>query len=163
MNLETWAARWGLSEQALIELRDVLRAPLVTVEQNNKGTEAGAQQKIRLSAGQHGQIVWRNNVGMLPDVNGTPVRFGLANDSAKVNKSVKSSDLIGVTPMVYAGRTFGIFTAIECKKPGWKFKGTDREKAQLAFLNIVRSYGGIGAFCTSQNDYQNAINQYVTG
>jgi hypothetical protein len=152
-----------LSEQALIELRDVLRAPLVTVDKNNEGSEAGAQQRIRLAAGQRGQIVWRNNVGVLPDQNGTPVRFGLANDSAKVNKSVKSSDLIGITPIVYAGRTFGVFTAIECKKPGWKFKGTDREKGQHTFHNIVRSYGGIGAFCTSENDFQNAINNYTIG
>lgn len=61
-------------------------------------SESAIQNKVRLAAAYAGLECWRNNVGvsMVIDEYGNkrPVRYGLANDSAKVNKEIKSSDLI---------------------------------------------------------------------
>ena len=115
-------------------------------------SEAAAQQRVRLEASQKGARLWRNNCGVLEDKTGRPVRYGLANDSPAVNKMIKSSDLIGITPHVVTpqdvGRTLGIFTAIEVKRHGWCFRGQDRETAQLRFIILVLSMGGIGKFST---------------
>ena len=118
--------------------------------------EAVAQQEIRLEAPRLGQRLWRNNNGACKDVNGRSIRYGLANDSAKVNKSVKSSDLIGITPLMITpamvGRTVGVFTTVEVKPKGWHFTGTDREFAQKAWIDLVVGLGGYGGFATGKED-----------
>jgi hypothetical protein len=83
--------------------------------------------------------------------NGTPVRYGLANDSKQLNTVCKSSDLIGITPITCGCNvTWGVFTSYECKRPNWKFSQNDqRAVAQLAWLKLVISMGGIGKFITS--------------
>jgi hypothetical protein len=82
------------------------------------------------------------------------VRYGLANDSAALSKCLKSSDLIGITPHTVSaydvGRLLGIFTSIEVKRPGWKYRGTEREQAQHAWLQLIISLGGIGRFSTGE-------------
>jgi len=93
-----------------------------------------------------GWRLFRNNVGVLKDERGVPVRYGIANDSPAMNKRIKSSDLIGIRPVVIApdmvGSTIGQFVAREVKKAGWKYKGTEHEKAQLAFGTLVIALGG---------------------
>jgi hypothetical protein len=79
------------------------------------------------------------------DERGVPVRYGLANESAKINKIVKSSDLIGISSQ-------GQFLAIECKRPGWKYTGNEHEAAQLAFITFIHSMGGDAKFVTSADD-----------
>ena len=76
------------------------------------------------------------------------VRYGLGNDSAQVNAVLKSSDLIGITPV----GGVGIFTSYEIKKPGWRYTGTPREVAQLRWLELVVSLGGIGKFISDVRD-----------
>lgn len=156
MTLEHWAIRHGVSLEALADLRRVLGAAY-TGEPNlgdSEGldSEGAAQNAIRLEAAAKGGRLWRNNVGALIDARGVPVRYGLANDSAAVNKVVKSSDLIGCVPVVVTpsmvGCTFGQFTAREVKHPGWRYAGTDREVAQLRFLELVVSLGGNAGFAT---------------
>jgi hypothetical protein len=107
--------------------------------------ESTLQSAVRAEAARLGVYLWRNNSGVLPDKRGVPVRFGLGNDSQRINAVLKSSDLIGITP---GGR----FVAIECKAPGWIGVRTDRERAQEAFIDLVRAQGGIAGFVTSLED-----------
>lgn len=151
--LTTWQARHGITPAALADLRailmpatDVLHAtPLVA-------SESFVQSKVRLAATQAGMRLWRNNVGVLPDARGVPIRFGLANDSPQLNRVIKSSDLIGCAPVhitpAHVGTVIGRFVARECKHSAWRYTGSDRELAQLKFINLVRSLGGDAAFTT---------------
>jgi hypothetical protein len=119
-------------------------------------SEAAVQTDVRLELSRRGVRVWRNNVGVLQDKDGRYIRFGLANDSRKVNENFKSSDLIGITPVTITpdmvGQTIGVFTSYEIKHEGWKFTQSGRHKAQAAWLMLVNSLGGIGRFITSVND-----------
>jgi len=112
-------------------------------------TEEDVLKAVRLEASQKDIRLWRNNVGACKDERGNYFRYGLCNDSAKLNESIKSSDLIGIRPVrLPDGRVIGQFVARECKRPGWKYSGTPRERAQLAFLELVRGMGGDAQFCT---------------
>jgi hypothetical protein len=82
------------------------------------------------------------------------VRYGLANDSAKVNAQVKSGDLIGlyrltVTPDM-VGQVIGQFWSLECKRPGWRYAGTPREVAQANWAALVVANGGRASFTTGE-------------
>lgn len=116
--------------------------------------ESDIQAKIRLEASKKGVKLWRNNVGALSDVNGRYVRYGLANESAQLNAVFKSSDLIGIRPVTITadmvGKTIGQFVAREVKTENWEFKGTPREKAQKAFMDLINALGGDAAFCTDE-------------
>lgn len=113
--------------------------------------ESAVQSHTRLVAAQAGLTMWRNNVGACEDATGRLIRYGLGNDSAQLNRVIKSSDLIGITPVVidarWLGYKLGVFTAIECKHSDWKFSSNDeRAVAQLKFHDIVRQAGGFAGF-----------------
>ena len=115
--------------------------------------EQEIQQIIRLEASSKGSVLWRNNVGCLPTGSGQWIRFGLANDSARMNQLIKSSDLIGIQPVLITsemiGSVFGRFIAREIKKPGWNYRGSPQEKAQDNFMELVNSMGGSACFADS--------------
>ena len=92
------------------------------------------------------------------------IRFGLGNDSQKLNKVWKSSDLIGMTRVTSTavGQVFGVFTAIECKRPGWVAPENERDRAQASFISTVRSLGGIGGFATDRNQYKRIIEECLS-
>jgi hypothetical protein len=123
-------------------------------------SEAWSQQRVRFAVAQAGGMAWRNNVGATPSecpecgAHSTPVRYGLANDSARLNSKVKSSDLILAIPrritQADVGTTLAQFGAVECKRPGWKYTGDKREVAQLAWLTLVRKLGGFATFSTGE-------------
>lgn len=119
-------------------------------------SEAAVQQEIRLHARNHQCMLWRNNNGACQDAKGRQIRYGLGNDSPQINKNFKSSDLIGITYKIVTpdmiGQPVGIFTSYEVKRQGWKFTGTDREKAQAAWLEIVKQWGGYAEFATGPHD-----------
>lgn len=119
--------------------------------------ETPVAQRVRLLSAQLNMDLWRNNSGAFKDDFGNMIRFGLANDSAEYNKVVKSSDLIGITPIIITpdmlGQIVGVFTAIETKASDWHMTPSDkRAKAQEAFHNIVRRAGGFAGFATSADD-----------
>ena len=115
--------------------------------------ESAVQQRTRLELARLGALVYRNNVGACEDKQGRIIRYGLCNESAQMNRALKSSDLIGVTPVLiqphHVGRTLGVFTAIECKHSDWHMTPSDaRAQAQQRFIELIRSVGGIGGFVT---------------
>jgi hypothetical protein len=118
--------------------------------------EAEVQKLLRLEASRRGWRLWRNNRGVAYDNRGVPVRFGLANDSMSVNNNLKSSDLIGIAPIIitpeHIGRKIGVFTSIECKKPNWKYTGSKNETAQRNWIDLVNMLGGYAKFVSSLED-----------
>ena len=138
-------------------------------------SEAGVQQYIRLEAANLGVLLWRNNSGVAgteghtcskcgnyDPPNGRPVRYGLGNDSAQLNKRIKSSDLIGVTPVVITqemvGRTLGVFTAVEVKHSDWTGRTlNERETAQLEFITLARSVGAMAGFAIDIETFRSIV------
>jgi hypothetical protein len=130
-----WAARHRIPPAAIVELAQLLGATdPVTIAGHG---EAHVQSSVRLEAPSKGVRLWRNNVGVLLDKTGRPVRYGLANESPKLNARLKSSDLIGwrrvVVTAADAGRTIAQFVARECK---------------LRWIELVASEGGDAKFAT---------------
>lgn len=148
--LNEWALRHGVPYAALNELRAIMGAVNTDPIGEAGESEAAIQKRVQLAATRAGGRLWRNNVGALKDERGVPVRYGLVNESAALNKIVKSSDLIGITPVVVTpamvGHTIGRFTAREVKAAGWTYKGNAHEKAQLKFIELVTALGGDACF-----------------
>lgn len=149
--LAEWANEWNVPAAALADLRRRLGAVAAPTTETG-ASESRAQSEIRLEAATKGVRLWRNNVGVLKDETGRPVRYGLANDTPEMNAKIKSSDLIGWRPLVITpglvGSTIAQFVAREVKRPGWRFTATDREAAQLRFLEMVLMNGGDACFAT---------------
>jgi hypothetical protein len=142
MTLIEWALRHSIPHAALVELNTLFRLddalPAVGASENS---ESAVQRAVRLEASALGHRLWRNNVGAGKLDNGSFIRWGLANETAGVNKVIKSSDLIGI-------RSDGVFMAREIKPAGWRYAGTEREIAQLAFLKLITGFGGDACFAT---------------
>lgn len=159
MTFAEWAARWNIPAQALAELA---RCSIVEPDPDNLvggKTEAYVQSAIRgIEAPSKGVFLWRNNVGagtLHPEADlcdrcrmlrKRPVRWGLANDSKRVNEVIKSADLIGIRRIVITpdmvGKAVGQFVSRECKREDWNYKGTPEEQAQLAWATIINDNGG---------------------
>jgi len=155
MNLIQWAIKWGVSIEAVEDLRREFG--LVNTDpapSNNTESETAVQTRIRLEATRKGCRVWRNNVGGTYTEDGSFLRYGLANDSKQMNNLIKSSDLIGLRPLMithhHVGGIIGQFIAREVKAANWSYSGTKREAAQLKFLELVASMGGDAAFANSE-------------
>lgn len=153
MNLAAWVLRHGIPQSSIVELNQIFGTG--TPPASNQ-SEAAVSQRVRLQASVQGARLWRNNVGVWIDDRGVPIRYGLCNESASQNQALKSSDLIGITPVVirqeHVGLTVGVFTAYEIKEGDWSYRGVGREGAQLAFLQLVAGMGGIAKFVNSEDD-----------
>lgn len=157
MNLNQWAIKHGVSYEALEDLRREfgLIADMDPKSHGRDKSESAVQANVRLEASRKGLILMRNNVGVALDDNGVrSLRYGLANDSKKLNDKLKSSDLIGIrkvliTP-VMVGSIIGQFVARECKPESWLYAGTKREIAQLAFLQLIMAHGGDAGFVNKE-------------
>lgn len=147
MTFDEWAERWRLPQQALDELTIVQWETGVP----KPGSEAYVQSNVRLKAATLGWYLWRNNCGAAEMTRGGFVRFGLANDSPKLNAILKSADLIGWRPHVVVpediGRTLAVFLSVECKAPGWRPASDPRYPAQLRWAALVKRCGGYAEFC----------------
>lgn len=121
--------------------------------------EEEVQADLRLKIAREGKtVVFRNNSGAAEDKTGRIIRYGLANDSARINKEIKSHDLIGWTSIVITpemvGQKVAVFTSIECKRQGWKPDPNDeREKAQRKWGDAVSAAGGIVRFISDADQW----------
>ncbi len=158
MNINEWQKRWNISDHAINEL---LYDAIPTATMSDE-TEAAVSQKIKLEASRRGGIMWRNNSGAVT-IDNRHIRFGLGNQSAKLNKHFKSADLIGITPVLitlaHVGQTIGRFVAGEVKRGDWVWSGDEKEEAQWKYLNVVNRLGGIGRFMKSQGDYEKCLTE----
>ena len=104
-------------------------------------SEEQVKAEIRLEASRRGWKLFRNNVGVLRDSRGVPVRYGLANDSAALNKHLKSGDLIGMRPVSITqemvGKVIGQFVSVECKRPDGRI-----DPAQQKWADMINEAGG---------------------
>lgn len=162
MTFTEWAARWALPQQALTELA---RLSMPTTHPDSlvgDKSEAYVQSRIRgVEAPLKGVYLWRNQVGagslykeadlcdMCRSQRKRPIRWGLANDSSRINEVIKSADLIGLRPLLIqphmVGMTVGQFVSRECKPEDWEYKGTPHELAQLAWATLINANGGDAA------------------
>jgi hypothetical protein len=154
--LAEWARDWAVPAAAMADLQ--LRLGMldtVAPEAACGQSEAAVQTRVRLHASRLGFRAWRNNVGAGYSEDGQFMRWGLANDSAQVNRVIKSADLIGCRPFVVqqqdVGRLVGRFVSYEIKHAGWKYAGTEREIAQANWAALVCSLGGDARFITSEH------------
>lgn len=164
ISITHWAQRHNVSPVALRELTEILCPYIHTPDAEGYDNEAQVQAQIRKASPFAKAWLGRNNRGAM-EKDGRWIRFGLANDSDRIDKVFKSGDLIGITPRLvmpeHIGQVWGLFTNVEVKEPGWKFtSGDKRAIAQLAFNNHVIKYGGIAGFCTSVVDYHRLIGYY---
>lgn len=155
---QLWAAR---HPHAAAELYVVLGAMSQHTPEGGEGkSEAWSQQRARFRIAEQGGMAWRNNVGATPskcphcneelDV----VRYGLMNDSTKLNRKIKSGDLVLAIPRLitpaHVGTVIAQFGMVETKRPGWVYSGSDREVAQAAALTLINSLGGFATFSTGE-------------
>lgn len=117
-------------------------------------SEAAVQQHIRTQIALTGVELWRQNVGACTDASGRVIRYGILNDSKQVNQRFKSSDLVGIRPILVTadmvGQVVGVFAAIECKASNWTYRPNDEHtQAQQRFIDLVRAAGGFAGFARS--------------
>lgn len=153
MKLHTWAARWHIPLAAIVELQNIYGMNGTADDRVGK-SEAYAQSVVVLEGARKGVRLWRNNVGVLKDDTGRPVRYGLANRNSDENEIIKSGDLIGIRPMLITpdlvGATIGQFVSREIKEPGWRYAETEREVAQLRWAEMISALGGDAGFATGE-------------
>ena len=109
---------------------------------------------LRIEAGRLGIPLWRNNSGAYVDEYGNRIRYGLCNDSKRLNQRMKSPDLIGIKPTLiephHVGTVLGVFYAREVKEFPWRFNPKNpTEVAQSRFLQLILNSGGNAGFINS--------------
>lgn len=153
MKLSAWALKWGIPIQAIEDLQHSLG---IEADANSDPikSEAEVTNEIRLEASKKNCRLWRNNVGALQDKDGRWIRFGLANESGKMNTFIKSADLIGIRPIkireTMVGMIIGQFVSREVKNSNWVYSGTEREIAQLRWIELIMGLGGDACFATGE-------------
>lgn len=155
MNINEWSIKWKISTEAMNDLLPALGLiPEPPPSPSGAINEATTQRLVQMEASRLGGRLFRNNVGVLKDERGVPVRYGLANESKQMNANIKSSDLIGIKPILilpqHMGRTIGQFVAREIKAPGWVYTGSAREVGQARFISLISSMGGDARFANCE-------------
>ena len=108
-------------------------------------SESTVQRAIRHRLGKLRLPFLRYQIGTFLTMQGNPIHIG--------EKGV--SDLIGITPHTVTqedvGRTIGVFTALEIKKPKGQ-TAAERKKNQGNYLRLINRLGGLGAIVKSPED-----------
>lgn len=148
MTFDEWAARWHLPQQAMDELALVQWETAA----HPAGSEAAVQANVRLKAATMDGHLWRNQNGAARTDAGSYLRFGLANDSPKLNAVLKSHDLVGwrrrlITP-ADIGHVIGQFWSVEVKPPNWRQSSDKRYPGQSRWAALVERNGGLTQFVT---------------
>lgn len=164
-----WAQAWQISPQAVQDLAARLLAasqPLTGNTVEDEASESRVQSQVRLEAAARGDVMlFRNNVGSLQDERGQWVRYGLANDSKRINEVIKSADLIGVQRYIVqpqdVGHMIGRFVSVETKRRNWKPSARDSHTgAQMAWATLMQSYGAYAVFTSGAGTFnQLGVNQ----
>lgn len=115
--------------------------------------EQAVMQRVMLAASRLGWRVFRNNVGVLLDARGVPVRYGLGNGSA---------DLVGwrsvtITPEM-VGQQIAQLVAVEVKGPRGKVS-----EAQARWLATVEADGGLAIVARGPEDLHDASGVLAPG
>jgi hypothetical protein len=154
MLINEWANRWGIPPEAIKDLQNTLVSQTPDPKTQDGESEAAIQTRIRLEASRKGARLFRNNVGATYTEDGSFLRYGLANDSKQMNDHIKSHDLIGIRPVLiephHVGKIIGQFVSREVKAAGWKYRGTEREEAQLRWAILIASMGGDACFANGE-------------
>jgi len=155
MNLVEWAVKWNIPLAAVHDLQRSMGVEDFAPPATMGASEANVQSRVRIAASKRGDRLFRNNVGAGKQEDGSFLRWGLANESKEVNLKIKSGDLIGIRRVVITpamvGHTIGQFWSCEVKAQGWRYTGTDRERAQKAWMDMVVSLGGLASFVTDES------------
>jgi hypothetical protein len=130
--------------------------------------EAKASEEVVTRACDWKARLFRNNSGALEDENGRLIRFGLGNDSPKVNKELKSGDYVGWLPITITpemvGQTLPVFTNVEVKALGFKeklhYNKNSREYAQNNFNQLVMNHNGIAGFAYDWQSFDKMVKNF---
>lgn len=157
MILHDWGVQWNIPAAAIEDLmRRFSTMPSTMPTALTATSETPASNAVALAASTIGARLWRNNIGAYKDATGRWIRYGLCNESKAMNQNVKSSDRIGIRPIrigpQHDGMVIGQFFAREVKRPGWVYKATKHERAQLRFIEIVTGLGGDAKFTTGEGE-----------
>ena len=157
MNLNEWVIKWGIPFEAVEDLRrefGTLNIKTTPLTPKSDLSEAAVQVNVRLEASNKGLRLWRNNLGAGYMQDGSFIRWGLANESTAMNRTIKSHDLIGIRPIriteAHIGQLIGQFVSREIKPGYWNYSGNDHELAQLKWAELVISLGGDAGFATGE-------------
>jgi hypothetical protein len=153
MFFAAWAKKWDIPNEAIKELTQSFGLTNYDYVDNQDASEASITNIVRVEASKKGCRLWRNNVGATKTENGW-IRYGLANESGKMNKYIKSADLIGIRPVLitqeHLGATIGQFISREVKAANWTYKNTEHERAQLRWIELITGLGGDACFTNKE-------------
>lgn len=143
-----WAHQWRIPPAALTDLQNrlVAKSTMACANTDKPLSEAGVQSRVRLEAAEKDVRLFRNNVGAGQLINGSFVRWGLANDSEAINKEIKSSDLVGWRKVLIEPAHVGTHIAKtvlrECKKEGWVYDPTNQHDVAQMNWAMMAAYDG---------------------
>ena len=153
-----WSTDWCIPHAAVADLMNRMGSGYSSPQTSDLDySESAVQARVRLEAAQKNIILWRNNVGAIKTDKGM-IRYGLCNDSKKVNDQIKSADLIGIRPVqithAHVGFILGQFVSRECKNSTWKYTGDEHELAQEKWAQIINGLGGDARFCNGEGSFE---------
>lgn len=105
--------------------------------------EAAVMREVTTVLAGHKNVIFalRSNSGSMLDANGAPIWF---------YRWIKNSEDMTLTDFWGLARD-GLF-ALEAKRRDWTYTGTQRERAQKAFIDTILRTGGRAGFVTCAED-----------